>query len=436
MEKIDRQAVIIVHGMGEQRPMDTLRSFVKGVKWQMEQLDPDETVTKVRSKPDSIGDVYETVRLSMESNYKTQRPITDFYEFYWAHNMRQTNFTHMQTWLVKVVFTPYKKVPKRLRPVWMTLWGVTLACMIVVGLFTFMLPLPIWLQTVITVFGGGLFSLLIGTIGNFIKSTFLKSLGDVARYMTPVPDNIAERSHIRQQGITFLEKLHKISNRTKPDRIIVVAHSLGSVVAYDLLRLLWTEYNTRYDKPPKAQPMAKAVDDFAVHPETIDHASGNFADSQNAYWNEARELGNPWLITDFITLGAPLHALDYLMVNKESFDDLVTERELPVCPPEIDAKDNSIFYRQYFESADGKPRKGIDVPHHGALFSMARWTNIFYTSDFVGGPLQPLFGKGVKDLPIAHQSAGVYPKGHTDYWTGGKPNLALEELVKALRLNH
>lgn len=82
MKKIDRQAVVIIHGMGEQRPMDTLRDFVNGVKWQMEQLDPAEKIGKIRSKADSVGDIYETVRLSMESNYKAKRPITDFYEFY------------------------------------------------------------------------------------------------------------------------------------------------------------------------------------------------------------------------------------------------------------------------------------------------------------------------------------------------------------------
>lgn len=69
MRKIERQAVVIIHGMGEQRPTSTLRDFVEGVKWQMERSDPKENNSKVRSKPDSVGDIYETVRFSLEANF-------------------------------------------------------------------------------------------------------------------------------------------------------------------------------------------------------------------------------------------------------------------------------------------------------------------------------------------------------------------------------
>lgn len=90
------------------------------------------------------------------------------------------------------------------------------------------------------------FAFILSGIGAFAKSVFLNSAGDAARYFTPEPDNIDERIHIRQQGILFLQKLHKIATHEKVDRIIILAHSLGTVVAYDLMRLLWTEYNELY----------------------------------------------------------------------------------------------------------------------------------------------------------------------------------------------
>jgi len=436
MKNIERQAVVIIHGMGEQRPTTTLREFVKGVKWQMEQFDSREKDSKIRSKPDSVGDIYETVRLSLEGNFKTKRPKTDFYEFYWAHNMRGTTFSHMVTWLKQVILRRFSQVPQHLKKIWLMIWITLIICILTVGLFTLLFDIPLWLKTLVALFGGGLLSAALGAIGSFIKNSFLTSLGDVARYMTPDPDNISERSNIRQQGISFLKKMHQISNETRPDRIIVIGHSLGSVVSYDLLRLLWTEYNETYTSFPKHQPMADAIDGFAKDPNSIDRNPDAFSKAQFDFWEEAQALGNPWLITDFITLGAALNSIDYLMVNNVPISDLIFQRELPVCPPEIDEEDKTILYRKFFEVAPGKNRKGLNVPHHGAMFSMVRWTNIYFTSDFVGGPMRRLFGKGVKDLPIARKSLWLYPGGHTNYWEGVKGNKALEAIVRFMNLSN
>lgn len=433
--KIERQAVIIVHGMGEQRPTVTLREFVNGVKWELERSDEREKKSKVRSKPDSIGDIYETIRLSMESNFETKRPKTDFYEFYWAHNMRGTTFSQMITWLKQVVFRKYSKVPQHLKKVWLSVWLMLLICITAVGLYTYLLPLPLWLKPVVAFFGGSIITALIGIISSFIKNTFLVTLGDVARYMTPEPENIQERSNIRQQGIKFLKKLHNINNETKPDRIILIGHSLGSVVAYDLLRLLWTENNEVYTEFSNNQPLADQINNFAVNPKLIDSDIDSFLSKQFDYWKEARSFGNPWLITDFITLGAALNAVDYLMVNSVSINDLTFQRELPICPPVVDDKTSTIFYRKFFEVEPNKNRKGLNVPHHGAMFSMIRWTNIYYDSDFVGGPMQRLFGKGVKDISIKRKTFWLYPSGHTNYWDGVEENEALKKIVEAMKLN-
>jgi hypothetical protein len=71
-----RQAVVIIHGMGEQRPMDTLRSFVEGIRQYLLKTDESEKNTVIRSKPDGISDIYETRRLSLSAS--RNRPITDF----------------------------------------------------------------------------------------------------------------------------------------------------------------------------------------------------------------------------------------------------------------------------------------------------------------------------------------------------------------------
>ncbi|MGQ2981882.1 hypothetical protein [Flavobacterium sp.] len=436
MKKIDRQAVVIIHGMGEQRPMDTLRDFVNGVKWQMEQLDPSEKIVKIRSKADSVGDIYETVRLSMESNYKAKRPITDFYEFYWAHNMRGTKISHMWTWLTHIFLKPLRKVPAHLHKIWWTMRCIfILACMISL-LFTFFLTIPDLLKPIIALFSGALISFLGGIIASFVKDSFVNSLGDVARYLTPEPENILERSAIRQQGITFLKKLHSIKTRTKPDRIIIVAHSLGSAVAYDLLRLLWSDYGTLYSTAPQTkQDALEKVNFYAKNPDLIEQEYNAFAEAQYGCWQECNDLGNPWLISDFITVGAALNALDYFMVSRLSVEEMIGLRELPVCPPVPDDGKGDIYYRGYLRQDGATRSKGINIPHNAALFALTRWTNIFYTSDFVGGPMKRIFGKGMSDIPIRRKSTWFYPGGHTAYWKGGKKNEALEAIVTALKLS-
>ena len=67
-----------------------------------------------------------------------------------------------------------------------------------------------------------------------LNAKFLQPyLGDAARYFRVSPANIAGQRQIRREAVQLLEDLHLSG---KYDRIIVVAHSLGTVIAYDMLR--------------------------------------------------------------------------------------------------------------------------------------------------------------------------------------------------------
>jgi hypothetical protein len=341
--KIRRQAVIVIHGMGEQRPMDTLRSFVAGVKQELENCDPAEKNSTVRSKPDSIGDIYETVRLSMDRT--ETRPITDFYEFYWAHNMRDTAFSHMITWMKRLVFTSIKKVPPRLKGLWYTVRVLLITALILSIVIPFAIDMSAIKKILAPILTIAIVPVIFSAILASFKSVFLNSAGDAARYFTPKPENIGERSRIRQQGISFLKKLHDLSTNEKVDRIIIVAHSLGSVVAYDLLRLLWTEYNTTYKQLLDVnQDKIKQINEYAKG--TIELTDENlqlFRDLQYECWQEQCAIGNKWLISDFITMGAAINAIDYFMVSNVDTDTMKAQRELPVCPPVPDSEDNKFI---------------------------------------------------------------------------------------------
>ena len=60
----------------------------------------------------------------------------------------------------------------------------------------------------------------------------------------------------------------------------------------------------------------------------------------------------------------------------------------------------------------GFPNRGRTVLGHGTAFAVVRWTNLYFPAkwwffgDWFGGPLQPLYGKGIKDIPITGNTPG------------------------------
>jgi hypothetical protein len=97
-----RQAVLLIHGIGEQRPMDTLRDFVAAFLKH----------GTYHSKPDTLSDSFELRRLKLrklvserpdEKSVNADWPETDFYEYYWAHQMYGTTVSHVTSWLLRIM---------------------------------------------------------------------------------------------------------------------------------------------------------------------------------------------------------------------------------------------------------------------------------------------------------------------------------------------
>jgi hypothetical protein len=110
--------------------------------------------------------------------------------------------------------------------------------------------------------------------------------GDVARYVRTSPDAVAARAAIRDRGVDLLRALHgpmagaegkayEPGGESPYDRIVVVGHSLGSIVAYDILRLFWEERGPTRNNPasPEALKALRAMDAFC---RTSSPAPGSF----------------------------------------------------------------------------------------------------------------------------------------------------------------
>lgn len=419
-----RQAVVVVHGIGEQRPMSTLRSFVNAVI-------PEPNVkgrVKFHSKPDRISEIFE-LRI-LQSVQTRSTPITEFYEFYWAYHMEGTQFGHVLNWLKELLLRLPRNVPRRLMPIWVLAWVLVVAfALSSAGLLLPAQHLPqalhwdgrltVWVVS----------ALLLPALQFFV----LRYVGDAARYLRPAPGNIAVRRQVRADGVQLLRKLH---NSGKYDRIIVVGHSLGSVIAYDVLYHFWQEVNTRIGYP--VQPDQTALKDLEklgrmLNDQSSPEAIEQFQEAQWALWRSQRKLGNPWLISDLITLGSPLvHAEMLLARGQAELQEQQKEKELPTCPPQ--AERNKYSYPVHYK-VDDLPRSAY-VLHHAALFACTRWTNLYFPGDFVGGRLAPVMGYGIADIQVRGGGLIAYtPLSHTRYWRArDKYEPSLQALVAALRL--
>jgi len=465
-----KQAVVVIHGMGEQVPMQTLSTFVDAVWTHDKSLiaanRPDaetggeRTINKSWGKPDRRNRSFELRRITTE---KTDGGYnTDFYEYYWAHLMHGTTFEHVRGWIMGLLLrNPVTRVPPSVRLAWVALWIVSI------------ILLAFAIDSIVADSGpesplGRLFKAAIAVIGGwFVSSVLVKRFGDVARYVKPLPVNVARRQEIREKGVELLEGLlREVDEDDKPvyDRVIVVAHSLGTIVAYDILTHTWARMNDALPVTTKAkmkQPARAKLEHLIQSAAGLPVGEGAAQEEwsidafQAAQESAAKELaaqGHPWRVTDFVTLGSPLTHAEFLMA--EDLDDLRAQqmrRVLPTCPPipERDRKTglHHVGYRTgpIARIGDGSSLEDPRIPHHAALFAYTKWTNLFSPHEFiikgdiVSGPVGEQFGmpindrvvSGVRDIAVLEDGFAT----HNCYWslTRDSDDAATPEHLIALR---
>jgi hypothetical protein len=241
-----KQAVIVIHGMGEQRPMDTLRGFVRTV-WE---LDPKITANglpnpaEVWSRPDMRTGSLELRRITTRQSIPTvtfpDGVRSDFYELYWADLSGGSNWGQVRDWIFGLLLrNPFTRVPGDVFLAWILLWMLVLA----VVLFSLATVLPekasiaghqLWSYPPLAWLAGWEAWQLaaVAAFFAFVANWFVVPyFGRVVRYTRATPENIAARKNIRERGLALISELHKEDY----SRIVVVGHSLGSILAYDIL---------------------------------------------------------------------------------------------------------------------------------------------------------------------------------------------------------
>lgn len=300
-------------------------------------------------------------------------------------------------------------------------------------------------------------------------------VGDAARYLRDAPDNIEARNRIRALGLAILQDLHAQTGRDgsspRYDRIVIVAHSLGSIIAYDVLRAFFVEQMAKVPVSPELADGLRPIDelpeaavaaiDITARPEAgglvwrtlTEVPSGRMSplDYQNmqkrafdAVAAHARapdskaSAGAPWRISDIVTVGCPLTHAALLMTNggrDEELEGKVTSREFPVAPPvRAEGERGRVLF------GGGRPGSspGALKIQHSALFAITRWTNLYFVQkfvvrgDFIGGPISRPLSPATANVPLETTIRGGY-FNHTDYWSV-RPEGETARHVRALKL--
>lgn len=433
--KQGKTALVLLHGIGEQRPMETLRGFISGVFGE-----------PGTSKPDRLADSFEVRRLNLGEPY-----YTDCYELYWAHHMHSSNVTHIAKWLWRLSAPKPARLREQaahlggqlyVRIRWLLRW--LLPVLVILGLgFTQILG---YMDAPDSVLGWLGILALSGIVVLFLwllNDRMVEVVADAARYLDNAPANVGIRQAIRSDCVRFLERLldrKKRDEKTKElvpeySRIILVGHSLGSVIAYDALRFLWAGMEphaavARYTDDVQEQ-LARLHSNKPGPSEDSPPGSGPANDSQP---DPQRKLfaklvpgENPWpwwRISDLITLGSPLtHAPLLLARTRYDFVMLQEQRELPTCPPQPDRKQPDEHSRggepessepSYCGWRDKDDNERFSL-HHAAPFAVVRWTNLYFPSDPIGGPLSPVFGERIDDVALSDAPHRTW-RDHVCYW--------------------
>jgi hypothetical protein len=452
-----RQAIVVIHGMGEQRPVETLNRFSRVIT-------PEGGT--FYSKVDRVADSFEARRhlIPTQPGLGTQ---TEIYEYHWAHLMRGNQpgdlvpilrrillpvpgwfgiplclvsaaaaivlvlslvgplegqvplLLQILSGLVAVLGIGYALsfVPAGLAVLWLLIWfGIGwVAWAAVWGPLAGVLAEVDMADPLRAVLGGGLTAIVVSAlIGRALPIWLTSSFVDVVRYLDTSPRSYRVRRKIRAGVVELLQGLHDYG---RYDRIVVVAHSLGSYIAYDAISYLWAQMAKMHRGPmlPKGQAGGcsggappNGLLELERAASALDGTPAGIAAYQKAQrdlWAGLREQGNPWLITDFISFGSPMYFAHQLYTrNARQFNERVTRGELVSCPPQNESKacNNVTGQKRFFTWNNG----GRRVLHDAAPFAAVRWTNLWYQpvlgffGDWFGGPLAPLFGPGIKDVKV------------------------------------
>ncbi|MCV7346119.1 hypothetical protein [Mycolicibacterium rhodesiae] len=379
-----RTAVVFVHGLLERRPMDVLDDFAKTA------LTPDGDRWEYVPQPIEITDSYEARCYVAPSG-------VDLFEYDWSFLMMSARYAGFMPAVARVLLRRPRHVPDQLFGIWRVVVLTVLiplaaiVALFVVGGYFLHTGVAGWIigvatSVVVLTVALAVFRLLPRALTrSFLTTGFV----NVARYFDIAPESHAARRAIRGGLVDLLYTLQQ----GRYARVVLVGHGIGGYIAYDALTALWAEMHELRAASAPAPSSSTEVDGSAEE----------FQKQQFCRWQDLRRLGNPWRITDFVTVGTPMALADLFVARPPIlsgcsrvdrrhalFRSLIRRGVVCSCPPLAD------------DSGESTTPGGLSP------FAVTRWTNLWFPvrrgairGDWFGGALAPLFGTGVRDIAVS-----------------------------------
>ena len=320
-----------------------------------------------------------------------------------AHQMYGTTVSHVVRWLLVTLWRSLRfmgaagrEFPRLRRLTWLAVGFVAIAAVAVIGTFVWLEQNGLPFDAAIWTFGGGagVIALSRYALRYLWQAPLLDFVGDAARYFDVNPKNVARRYDILRGGEGAASAAPRGARQKgrsglyRYGRIVVVGHSLGSVIAYDLIRHYWGELNGFIPVDKNADEI-KGVEGFALSKQDVprdvtpDPQLRLYWSAQQTLWKAIRDrvpsgeasLGDAtfggyarrfaptevrskqatdhdrppdwqparWLVSDLVTLGSPLaHAPVLLAAGRADLKEKLGLRELPMRPPDRSKKSVNI----------------------------------------------------------------------------------------------
>jgi hypothetical protein len=233
-------AVIIIHGIGQQSPFETLDSFCRGIITHFgASVIKTEHVLAPFSNNKGEKYIDSFIRIHLKENIN-ESSFIDIHEYYWANlTERQITTSEIGEWIstaLKGAKNAFKNTPElnsivanQKKDYWYKLTDLLYKGMFFYRLLRFLnFLIPKWLTGIKRWIEKQSDYILIGYVG------------DIAIYtgMDVKSKNFSVRSSILNGSINLLKEI--ISNENY-NKVVVAGHSLGSVIAYDTLNKIQTE---------------------------------------------------------------------------------------------------------------------------------------------------------------------------------------------------
>ncbi|KEO85139.1 hypothetical protein [Tumebacillus flagellatus] len=357
--------ILIIHGMGEQGVYETLDVFTRNLVESL-QTSPDSHIQLTHHRMRLQGDMHDYIKLSRQEDSSME---LDIHEYYWAHTMQRViSFQEVVQWLIRAsdgaekFYEENEELARRyehddayadayrngkFKRRWY-LKHIGIAVRLFYGLSRlFGSLLPKTLEP--------LFRLLMGKPEQMI----VDYVGDVAIYTSS-----DRKSKFYETRRTVLEgaaeKLTALL-RQDYDKVVIVGHALGSVIAYDAMNLL----NLR-----------------ANHDEQLAQ--------------DVRKL------FELVTIGSPLDKVKFFFREHVPKGEYVKRLIL-----------NSLngFRRRDVQTAEDEhtPELSSTLQNH---LQHLHWTNYYDLKDPIGGHLD--FYEGVENIQVHNGQEWGF--AHLGYW--------------------